>query len=73
MAKVLGENQVTINYRATEVLSKEGTSASNMEFIKNDSNFEKMRETNGHFFPEGFNFVEPPAPVDMKEQILKAS
>lgn len=31
-----------------------------------------MRETNAHYFPQGINFIEPPAPVDMKEQIIKA-
>ena len=77
--EIVGETDITINYLATDVLSKNRYREDPMrqlEFVKYDGNYqfmqyEKPLYTTPDFFPDNVNFVES-AQDAAKEEVLEA-
>ena len=79
IAKILGETEVTINYRSVENLL--GTYGSNpmknLQFSKSGYDFIRMVEEGlseeyrtEEYFPKDVTFKEPDMPIDFKNEAL---
>lgn len=77
IASLFGSNEITINYRASDVLLSPKYAknpAENLEYIKCNLNFkeiERTKKSKGEYFPEGVYFREPWPPADYKKEIFE--
>ena len=78
LASEIGVKEVTINYRASEVLVEmfRENPMPKLQFTKYGFDFERMKTEKIEFqsescFPDGVHFGEPAAPADYKKQIFE--
>ena len=79
IASLFGSNEITINYRASDVLLSPKyakSPAENLEYIKCNLNFKQIEKTKkskegAKYFPEGVYFREPWPPADYKKELFE--